>query len=95
MKTTLQLIGQLREVATFLKRGGDSLQVEIMFDAANRLEAAEALRLTADRTLAFLADLNGSAWIKGDDCGSVDMRQRARALQQFMFKALDSTGERL
>jgi hypothetical protein len=35
----------------------------------------------------YLADLNGSSWINGDDPGSVDMRQRAKGLQDLAFKA--------
>ena len=31
--------------------------------------------------LAYLADLNGSEWIKGDHPSEIDMRQRARNLQ--------------
>lgn len=35
----------------------------------------------------YLADLNGSSWINGDDPGSIDMRQRAKALQGIAFSA--------
>lgn len=37
------------------------------------------------RCLSFLADLNGSQWIKGDDPGSKDMRARAKALQPLVY----------
>jgi len=37
----------------------------------------------------YLADLNGSAWIKGNDVGAADMRQRAKALQVVAWGALE------
>jgi len=49
------------------------------------------------RCMSYLADLNGCEWIKGDDVGSVDMKQRAFALQKMAFSALEkyssTTGE--
>lgn len=48
----------------------------------------EELTIQLDRCVRFLADLNGCEWIKGGDVGSVDMRQRAKALQQTAFAAL-------
>lgn len=44
----------------------------------------------AQRTLFYLADLNGSPWIKGDGTGEVDMRQRAKGLQNLLYKALNN-----
>lgn len=38
--------------------------------------------------LRYFADLNGSEWIKGDDPGAVDMRQRAKALQAQLCETL-------
>ena len=32
--------------------------------------------------LRFIADLNGSEWIKGDDAAAIDMRQRATQLHK-------------
>ena len=40
----------------------------------------------------YLADLNGCDWIKGDDPGSVDMRQRAKSLQETAFAAMTTGG---
>lgn len=51
---------------------------------------AEPLR-QLERCVSYLADLNGCEWIKGDDHGSVDMRQRAKALQSTAFAALAQT----
>ncbi len=51
---------------------------------------------TKDKTLlkclSFLADLNGSEWITGDNPGTIDMRQRAKALQQLVFDATREAG---
>lgn len=57
--------------------------------AMDSQEAADVLQ----RCLSFLADLNGSNWIAGDDVGSVDMRQRAKALQRLAFAALSQPSE--
>lgn len=40
-----------------------------------------------DIAVLFLADLNGSNWISGDDPGSADMRQRAKVAHQSAFAA--------
>jgi hypothetical protein len=44
------------------------------------------------RCLRFLADLNGANWIPGNGAGEVDMRQRAKALQELAFVALNKSG---
>jgi len=51
---------------------------------SKRIDYGE-LEKVALRALSFLADLNGSEWIKGDGVGEKDMRQRAKALQQELF----------
>ena len=38
--------------------------------------------------LTFIADLNGSDWIKGIGAGEVDMRQRAKALQRALSDSI-------
>lgn len=49
---------------------------------------ASALALALEQAGHYLADLNGSEWIKGDDAGSLDMKQRARTQQARINKAL-------
>ena len=44
-----------------------------------------ALLEACKRMTGYLADLNGSEWIKGDSIAAADMRQRAKALQQIGF----------
>lgn len=44
----------------------------------------------AQRALSYLADLNGSEWIKGDGVGETDMRQRAKSLQELLYRVLNS-----
>lgn len=48
----------------------------------------EATLAAAKMALSYLADLNGSAWIKGDDAASEDMRQRAKAIQSLLNRAI-------
>lgn len=52
---------------------------------ARLIAAAPELLEALSRCLSYLADLNGSQWIIGEDAGSKDMRQRAKALQQIAF----------
>lgn len=40
------------------------------------------------RCVHYLADLNGSAWVQGDDPGSTDMRQRAEGLQRAAVRCI-------
>lgn len=40
------------------------------------------------KCLSYLADLNGSEWIKGKDIGALEMKARAKALQQVAYDAL-------
>lgn len=54
-------------------------------DAINFMD----LQKVASRSLSFLADLNGSEWIKGDGVGELDMKQRAKALQGLLYNALN------
>lgn len=49
------------------------------------IAAAPDILEVLDRCLRYLSDLNGCEWIKGDGAGEVDMRQRAKALQQLAF----------
>jgi hypothetical protein len=46
------------------------------------------LQKAVQRALTYMADLNGSPWIKGDGVGEIDMRQRAKCLQDGLYKAL-------
>lgn len=46
-----------------------------------------------ERVLRYLADLNGSDWIKGNDSGSIDMRQRSKNLQKILFSELYLKGQ--
>ena len=55
---------------------------------ARMIAAAPELLDALLKTVRYLADLNGCDWIKGDDVGAVDMRQRAKALQQITFSAI-------
>jgi len=50
-------------------------------------EAFEEVVNIAIRALSFVADLNGSDWIKGEGAGESDMKQRAKALQQLLYNA--------
>jgi hypothetical protein len=51
-------------------------------------QAADELLEALNRATSYLADLNGCEWIKGEDAGSADMRQRAKALQSVCFSAI-------
>jgi hypothetical protein len=62
--------------------------VAIFFDQQEAVNFIE-LKTLAARSLTFLADLNGSDWIKGDGVGELDMKQRAKALQQLWYRALN------
>jgi hypothetical protein len=42
----------------------------------------------AKLTLSFLADLNGSEWIKQDSAGAIDMNNRAKVLQAMLYNSL-------
>ena len=53
--------------------------------------SVEELYKALDRVVGFLADLNGSEWIKGQDIGSLDMKQRAKGLQSFAYKTLQNS----
>jgi len=55
--------------------------------AVDMANAAPDLLAALELCVRYLADLNGSSWINGDDPGSVDMRQRAKCLQDLAFKA--------
>jgi hypothetical protein len=57
---------------------------------STRTKPTPRLYRAADAALRYLADLNGSAWIKGGDAGSIDMRQRAHAIQGRLFAAAGS-----
>lgn len=50
-------------------------------------EAFEEVVNIAIRALSFVADLNGSDWIKGEGAGELDMKQRAKSLQQLLYNA--------
>lgn len=50
--------------------------------------ASHGDREVLQRCLSFLADLNGSNWIHGTDPGSLDMKQRAKALQGLAFETI-------
>lgn len=46
------------------------------------------------KVLLFLADLNGSDWIKDDGPGGIDMRQRSKAIQKTIYELIgDSDGK--
>lgn len=50
------------------------------------IASAPEVRRMLGQCLRYLADLNGSEWIKGTDTGSVDMRQRAKALHRLVYE---------
>lgn len=52
---------------------------------AKLIAAAPELFDALERCLSYLADLNGSEWIKGDGAGELDMKQRANALQRIAY----------
>jgi len=52
------------------------------------------LQIELERALRFIADLNGSEWIKGNGPGEIDMRQRSKALHK-KLSALARHQERL
>ena len=69
----------------------DYLPWALVADAKEKLmieEPDNKLRDAAERALRFMADLNGCNWIAGNDPASVDMKQRAKALQVTLFSAL-------
>ena len=43
------------------------------------------------QALTYLADLNGSGWIKPLGPGEIDMIQRAKSLQSILYKHLNPT----
>lgn len=51
----------------------------------------EELRKTLQIALMFIADLNGSEWIKGDGTGETDIKQRATNLQKRLYNTLEET----
>lgn len=60
-------------------------------DAAASLTDREQRLLTMlGRCVNYLADLNGSRWIAGDDAGSIDMRQRAEGLQRAACRCISN-----
>lgn len=46
----------------------------------------KALEKVVNDSLRYFADLNGSAWIKGEGAGEMDMRQRAKSIQSKLYK---------
>jgi hypothetical protein len=50
--------------------------------AASLTDREQRLLTMLGRCVHYLADLNGSRWIGGDDAPSADMRQRAETLQR-------------
>jgi hypothetical protein len=48
---------------------------------ARLIAAAPDMREALEAALSYIADLNGSEWIKGDHPAQADMRQRAKHLQ--------------
>ena len=63
------------------------------FADARLIAAAPDLVSQLQQCVRYLADLNGSQWIKGTDAGSIDMRQRAIALQKMAFSAIAKATE--
>lgn len=61
---------------------------------AHLIAAAPELLEALQKSLSFIADLNGSEWIRGDSVGAIDMRRRAKNLQGPMYRAIKkSRGE--
>jgi hypothetical protein len=77
------------------KRYANVALVAAMFHALPDLLAAaerEAkLKEVSTRCLTYLADLNGCPWIPGVTAGEIDMRQRAKSLQEQLYTALEET----
>ncbi len=57
---------------------------------ASLTDREKSLLVALSRCLSFLADLNGSSFIDGDDAGSIDMRQRSKELQRLAINCIDS-----
>jgi hypothetical protein len=53
---------------------------------------SEQMSKVLQECLSYLADLNGSNWIEGDSPGSKDMRNRAKALQEKVYKVVAPAG---
>jgi len=51
-------------------------------------EKVKMLRETLEKSVRYLADLNGCDWIKGDSVAGLDMKQRAKSLQSIVFSAI-------
>jgi hypothetical protein len=51
-------------------------------------DAVQDLLERLQRTLRYLADLNGSQWITDNSPGGIDMRQRAKALQRLLYETI-------
>lgn len=60
---------------------------------ASLTDRERSLLAVVARCINYIADLNGSQWIDGDDSGSEDMRQRARALQRIAFQCIESDAD--
>jgi len=79
------------KVATFMPFYPDTSGGMELIDAdfARRLERENAELLEAlEKSVRYLADLNGCDWIKGDSVAGLDMKQRAKALQSIVFSAI-------
>lgn len=68
--------------------GNAPLTLPISKPDARLIAAAPDLLAALDSCLSYLADLNGCEWIKGDDAGSIDMRQRAMHLHRKVFNVV-------
>jgi hypothetical protein len=71
---------------------GRETMADLMDNEASRslTDRERELLVTLVRCLRYLADLNGSNWIDGDNVGSIDMRQRAKALQRLAKNTIDA-----
>lgn len=55
---------------------------------ARLIAAAPDLLAALEKCCSYLADINGCNLIDGDDCGSIYMRKRAKALQSIAFNSI-------
>lgn len=57
------------------------------FEAGGKWQKEQNNKLL-QRCLTFMADLNGSEWIAGNNAGSLDMKQRAKAIQSLLYQSV-------
>ncbi len=80
-------------IASIYTEANSKANAALIAAAPDLLRENQELREALQHCLSFLADLNGSEWIKGDDIGALDMKQRAKGLQRLTYNTIHIGGE--